>query len=262
MPLGARLPLRIIALFIASAHLPQLQGPSLAAERDAPASLPAPPAPNSDARPQALTDRPDGAADALAADADALPPFRRGLLVLPFVGLQIPLDAASWISTGYRFGSLLGGHLSENISLGAELAFATWTWDTPAYDGWDIPGVTLTHRAGQVDVGAVLLRHAGLSWGEVIFGPRLGGAMIFRRDLEGSLRTFVNGWQAGMKLGVLMALSRSLALGAAVDFSYVLNPIETEANCFAYETGSTPDSPRCPDTRNTFLGSLTAAMLF
>jgi hypothetical protein len=195
-----------------------------------------------------------------ARDRNASPAFRRGFLALPYAGWQFPMSAAYWISSGFRFGSLLGGHLSKNLSLSGEIAFATWTWDRPAT--WNDPGGGEGHRAAQVDLGISLLRHVGWSWGEIIFGPRFGGAMIFRHDAQEDNRIFVNGFQAGLKIGLLKALSDSQALGLVADFSYTINPVETEADCFFYESASSPGEPNCTKTRNTFLGSLAAAMLF
>jgi hypothetical protein len=171
--------------------------------------------------------------------------FRRGFLVLPYVGLQFPVDAASWISTAYRFGSLLGGHLSENISLGAELAFATWSWHMS------------DNRAGQVDIGATLLRHVDGSLGEFVVGPKLGRTLILRNDAKDDPRIFVNGWNMGVKLGLLLATPGSMAVGVVADLSYIINPVETDATC-SYDEGS--DCTRA--TRTTLLGSLAMAMLF
>jgi hypothetical protein len=195
-----------------------------------------------------------------ARDRNARPAFRRGFLALPYAGWQFPMSAAYWISSGFRVGSLLGGHLSKSLSLSGEIAFATWTWDRPAT--WNDPGGGDSHRAAQVDLGISLLRHVGWSWGEIIFGPRFGGAMIFRHDAQEDNRIFVNGFQAGLKIGLLKALSDSQALGLVADFSYTINPVETEADCFFYESASSPGEPNCTKTRNTFLGSLAAAMLF
>jgi hypothetical protein len=169
------------------------------------------------------------------------------LLVLPYAGVQFPVKGADWISTGYRIGTLIGGHLSERLSLNAELGFAIWTWENSGD----------SHHAGQVDIAATLLHHVATSWGGLIVGPRLGRALMFRNDGDDDPSVFVNGWLLGGKFGLLASVPGDLALGVIFDLSYIVNPVEPDAYCYYsenYECAS--------QTRNTVLGSLAATVLF
>lgn len=174
---------------------------------------------------------------------------------MPYLGWQFPISGAYWISSGFRFGSLLGGHLTDKVSLSGELGFATWSWDIP--QSWDYY-TSESRRAVQMDIGINLLRHIVLSWGEWIVGPKFGGVMMFRHDNQDDIRTFVNGLQAGLKLGLLRKMSDTMALGVVTDFSYTVNPVKTDAECFYNE----PGYGSCNDTTSTFLGSVMAAMMF
>jgi hypothetical protein len=235
---------------------------ALAADRNAPVaqqtpSPPEPPALNQSSLPVV---HPGESDERPPSSLPAPRSFERGLLLLPYVGLQFPIAAIGWISSGFRLGTLIGGHLSEKVSLSTELAFATWTWDVRT--SWDAGAPMESRRAGQVDIGTTMLRHASVPWGEVIFGPKLGGTMMLRHEPGDVLRTYVNGWLAGLKMGVLVTLSRSTAVGIVADFSAIVNPIETEADCFTGEEGNSIGSSRCTRARTTLLGSVSAAALF
>jgi hypothetical protein len=258
MAWAGRLRRPVIAILAASIDLSALARTAVAADPDAQTESPIPLEPDEssdiDSAPAPVVS-PSSAAtlpadagesvDTAACDRDLSPSFRRGFLVLTYAGWQFPVEAAAWITNGYRFGGLLGGHLSEHLSLSADLGFATWTWNRN------------NHRAGQFDVGATLLLHAGGPRAEIIVGPKLGKALIFRNDYNENTHVYVNGWQMGVKAGVLLALSGAMALGIVADLSYTINPVELDASCFYNESS---DCTR--DTRHTVLGSLAAAVLF
>jgi hypothetical protein len=238
-----------------------------------PVYLTAPPAPNPPApspapvyppagtvpsQAQPLSMPPQSTTNGLVAQAGARGPerpcpdsdasgLRRGLVLLPYVGVQFPVKGADWISTGYRIGTLIGGHLNERFSLNAELGFATWTWESSGD----------SHHAGQLDVALTFLHHVATSWGGFIVGPRAGRALVFRNDGSDDPTVFINGWLLGGKFGLLASVPGDLAVGFVVDLSYIVNPVKPGAYCYYsenYECSS--------QTRNTFLGSLAATVLF
>jgi hypothetical protein len=194
-------------------------------------------------------------------DLRTSPGFRRGFLALPYAGWQFPIHAVSWVSSAVRVGVILGGHLSENLSLGGELAFATWE-----FRPWNDD-----HRASQFDVNAALLRHVGWSWGEFMIGPKLGWSAVLRRDDSEDAKAFINGLQIGGKIGLLITVSDSVALGVVVDLAYIRSVTDfSSASCLwdydrsrsSYSDEQYVHEEGCNETANTVLGSLAGALLF
>jgi hypothetical protein len=192
-----------------------------------------------------------GLASKAASCVETPAPSRRGFLLLPSIGVQFPVHAVGWISTGFRFGILAGGHLSERTSLGFEPAVATWSTD---YCGGRDFCVDL-HRSVELDGSMVLLRHAGWSRGQIVFGPKLGWTFILRHNPEERTFPYVVGVQMGAKAGAFLDVTRALALGAVVDLAYVRAIGDWTSTCYS-------DEPDCKDMWNTFVGSVSLAALF
>ncbi len=181
---------------------------------------------------------------------NALPQFRRGFLLLPYVGLQFPVHAIGWIASGVRFGTLLGGHLSKNLSLAGEPAISLWSFSFCQDQTYCID----VHRAVQLDASAALLRHVAWPRTELVFGPKAGWAVVLRHNPREITYPYVNGPQLGARMGLFLVVTHFLAVGVVVDLSYIRAYSKSKNRCFSAE-------PDCNDAVNTVLGSLTLAVL-
>jgi hypothetical protein len=182
--------------------------------------------------------------------AAALPSVERGFLLVPYAGWQFPVNGPGWFAPAFRFGTLIGGHLSRSTSLSGEPAFATWS-----FAGCGSCGEP--HHAAQLDASATLLRHVSWSRTELVFGPKLGWSIVLRNNFDEHTFMFVNGPQVGAKMGVFVALSRWAALGVAIDLAYTRSRA-SDSRCF--ETNGVGELD-CNNTKNTAFGALSAALL-
>jgi len=184
----------------------------------------------------------------------SVPTYQSGFLLVPYFGLQFPVQAAGWISSGLRVGALIGGHLSRRISLSAEPAFATWT-----FTGCDAShfncSLTMTHRAAEFDLGVTLLGHVRRSKVEIVFGPRIGWSIVLRENFYGRTYPYVDGPQFAAKVGVFGTSSPKVAVGLMLDLAYTRS-LPFSSSCLSGEGGA------CSATKNTFGGALTGALLF
>jgi hypothetical protein len=192
----------------------------------------------------------EGLRDPTAYRAATVPSFERGFLLVPYAGWQFPVNGPGWFASAFRFGTLIGGHLSRNIFLGGEPAFATWS-----FAGCGSCGEP--HHAAQLDASATLLGHVSWSRTELVFGPKLGWSIVLRNNFDEHTFMFVNGPQIGTKMGVFVALSRWVALGVAIDLAYTRSR-ESDSRCF--ETNGVGELD-CNNTKNTAFGALSAALL-
>ncbi len=181
----------------------------------------------------------------------SVPTYQSGFLLVPYFGLQFPFQAAGWISSGLRVGTLIGGHLSRHISLSAEPAFATWT-----FNGCDTShfNCTVSHRAAEFDLGVTLLGHVRRSKAEIVFGPRIGWSIALRQNFDERTYPFVDGPQFAAKIGVFGTSSPKVGVGLMLDLAYTRS-LPFSSSCF-------PGESACSDTKNTLVGALTGALLF
>jgi hypothetical protein len=177
------------------------------------------------------------------------PPSHRGLLLMPYGGMQFrlhgPTDALrdcrpdvcgsyqqQRFQTAYRFGVLVGKHLTKSYSLGGEFGFAGWRLFQDEIFPSD-PGM----RVYQFDFNVTALRHMRWSWGELVVGPKLGLSVL--RGSKWPLNFHSIGPLAAARIGLFAAPARWVSLGLLADLTYL----------------------RCLDTNNA-LASVAAAALF
>lgn len=177
--------------------------------------------------------------------ASAVPALRRGFLLVPYGGWQFPLRGPDWMKSAFRFGSLIGGHLSRNFSLSGEPAFSTWSF-------------LGNHHAAQIDASITLLGHISGSRTEFVVGPRLGWSMVLRNNFDEHTYPFVNGVQYGGKAALFMAMSDQSGLGIVLDVAFTRS-YESDSRCFESNGVGELD---CNQTNNTAFGALSGALLF
>jgi hypothetical protein len=175
----------------------------------------------------------------------ARPSFRRGVLVLPYAGWQFPVQGPAWMMhSSFRFGMLVGGRLSGNVSLSFEPAFSSWAFGT--------------HHTAQFDNGATLLYHVSGSRTELFFGPKLAWSVVLRNNFDEHTYAYVNGIQIGAKAGLFVALHEGVALG------FMLNLANTQSNtsdssCFGSNGSGEVD---CNQTDSTALAAVSGGIFF
>jgi len=197
------------------------QAPS-AAPADAPepsAATPAPaqpPPPEPAAPPPAAVDAEAPKVAPVRAFAPAPPePNRSPLLVVPFLGIHsFQNDNATNIGPGLRLGVLLGGRLSDVVSLGGEAALDVVNPKNLP------PGEDVTELNLHVAFSPLL--HAKSGPVEIVAGPKLG---FFYLSADGSGNGIsesasAHGWVYGLNLGLFGALSESVSMGGLVSFDF------------------------------------------
>jgi len=159
---------------------------------------------------------------------------RRGLLVMPYLGMQFQIHGKSacgtqWFSPAGRVGLLAGGHVNEKYSVSGEFGFATWRIPSGSC-GVSSSFVDIdSGRTYQYDFTATLLRHVHWSWVELIAGPKLGWSIVHGQDFgqydlhvlsSGPLVGF-SGFLTGARIGLLMAPAAWVSLGILADVTYL-----------------------------------------
>jgi hypothetical protein len=176
----------------------------------------------------------------------ARPNFRRGVLVLPYAGWQFPVQGPAWMMmSSFRFGTLVGGRLSRNVSLSFETAFSSWTF-------------LGNHHTAQFDNGATLLYHVSGSRTELIFGPKLAWSVVLRNNFDERTYPFVNGVQIGAKLGLFVALHEGVALGMMLDLANTRSSTE-DSRCFESNGIGELD---CNQTDSTAFAAVSGGIFF
>jgi hypothetical protein len=195
----------------------------------------------------ALVSQPGASISATAAPPppSARPNFRRGVLVLPYVGWQSTVQGPAWMTSGFRFGTLIGGRLSRNVTLSGEPAVATWTF-------------LGNHHATQMDASATLLYHVSGSRAELFIGPKLGWSVVLRNNFDEHTYMFVNGVQIGAKAGLFAALSDGVAIGVVLDLANTQSK-ESDSRCFESSGFGELD---CNNTDSTSFAALSGALFF
>jgi hypothetical protein len=105
------------------------------------------------------------ATPAAPAPAPKSPEHERGLVLIPYVGLNVPIgDLAQRYGAGPRFGLLAGWHIRPRISLNAEATFDFMDADSD-------PSFVRPHEYF-LDLAVSPLLH--LRSGRIVIGPKLG----------------------------------------------------------------------------------------
>lgn len=152
---------------------------------------------------------------------------RRGLVLMPSVGLNLPVGAtASHYSAGLRFDLLAGWMLAPTISLNGEVGLDFMSADTDPH--------LWSTRERYVEVTVSPLWHARA--GQLVLGPKLGWFDNRRRapDINWSGHGYLFGVNAGLFLpvrGVLVGGLLSATVRAATTFACQDPDLTTGAGC-------------------------------
>jgi hypothetical protein len=172
--------------------------------------------------------------------------LKRGFLMMPFLGMHsYQQAAASNTDPGLRFGTFLGGRLSDLVSMNAELRLdVTNPGDLPA--GTDVTEVAFAATFSpliQVPVHVV----------EIVIGPKLGGIIVKQTlgDATGKVHNDGLGFVAGGNVGVFVPVAPPTSLGVLLSLEVV--KLAAICNEVCVSNGDVPAS--------VVLG-LTAAALF
>lgn len=134
-----------------------------------PARRPAPEPAPVEPRPRIVPDAPvawSPPATAVVEEVARPPVVRKGSFVIPQVGVNtFQEETAQSLSPGLRLAGLVGGHVSNAVSLGGTLTFDWMNWDLPS--GYDASSFIF-------EAAFTPLFHAGDSRAEFVVGPALG----------------------------------------------------------------------------------------
>jgi hypothetical protein len=141
------------------------------------------------------------------------PPYRRGFLMMPYLGLNVPVGSTSdVISTGLRLGGIFGGHVGRFLSLNGEMTIDILNYDTGS-------GVSAT--AASVDLAFSPFFHFGTPQLEFVVGPKLGffaTTVTFSESGYQDSTYSGSGLAYGFNAGVFIPLGR-IAIGGLFNFT-------------------------------------------
>src|SRR5262249_30643608 len=143
-------------------------------------------------------------------DVEGIPPRRRGLLAMPFLGIHsIQGLASDDFGVGARLGALLGVHVDPLVSLNVELAVdflnPTTRVNTVSSSGHDLTVAfsPLFHVAGNV--------------AEFVVGPKLGywseNFTDSNRVMGTTTRSSMWGWAVGGNIGGFVNVNEDVGIG-------------------------------------------------
>jgi hypothetical protein len=138
---------------------------------------------------------------------------KRGFLALPFIGIHsYTQEEASAYMPGLRFGSLLGGRVSDRLSVNGELIVdfsnvrnASSSFSETAYHVVFSP--LLDFAAGPL---------------QLVVGPKLG-IFLLRGEQNDTGVTFSSekqGWSAGLNGGLFIPVSAHTSVGVLLSFDF------------------------------------------
>jgi hypothetical protein len=140
------------------------------------------------------------------------PPPRSPFLKIAYLGVTVPVGQSSnYENPGLRFGTILGGRLSPQLSLNGEL---TLDLDNPKNQG----GSDFTEI--ELDVAFSPLFHVPTGNLELVFGPKLGINIDSASGTfaGGKAESTATGWVTGINAGFFATLSGSTSIGGLVSF--------------------------------------------
>jgi hypothetical protein len=142
---------------------------------------------------------------------------RHGALFLPYLGLHSLQDSDDQgFDAGLRVGALLGGYVNEIWSLNAGVELDIFNFNSRVTDaGLDLSGEMLGLTFNP-------LVHLGNVKAEFVAGPKLGGFLRWVHaagtgvvtGLPAQADEMAEGWTIGGDMGVFVAASRSVLVGA------------------------------------------------
>lgn len=144
------------------------------------------------------------------------PRFRRGFIMIPYLGLNVPTGSNSdGFSSGLRLGALFGWHVGPAVSLNCEFNIDVMNIDTASNSSDSNPSLVF------VDFAFSPLYHIVLPQLEIVVGPKLGffgAASSF--DYGGTTYTGSgSGVAYGLNAGVFFPLGYSLAIGGLLNYT-------------------------------------------
>jgi hypothetical protein len=126
------------------------------------------------------------------------PAFRRGVLLMPFLGAHLALgDTSKYFNLGYRVGGMAGWHASRSLSLNGELAFDRY-YPIDLENGSQV-------KASASDLAFSPLFHLALDRGVIVIGPKIGAYRFISSQGD---------WTTPAKDGSRYGLVYGLTLGA------------------------------------------------
>jgi hypothetical protein len=149
------------------------------------------------------------------AEPPQLESWRRGLVVLPMVGLHLVEGiASSDFGAGLRLGILLGTHVARTVSLNVEIAR---NFLSPNPD----PMTRGQPTAGDVTIAFDPLFHAATGPVEFVAGPKLGfwslGGTV--PNVDGTTdQVAESGWAFGFNVGFLVGTGDTVGVGAMLAY--------------------------------------------
>jgi hypothetical protein len=140
-----------------------------------------------------------------------IPAWRRGMLIIPYVGLHfVEGIAADDYDAGLRIGGLVGARVDRSVSLNVELAT---NFLSPK-------GVDPRTQSSGHDLTIAFspLFHGAIGGGEVMIGPKLGfWSSSTSPDGLGDQRS-QDGWAFGFNLGAFAGVTDDVALGGMLAY--------------------------------------------
>ena len=141
------------------------------------------------------------------------PPYRRGFLWMPYLGLNVPVgDTSNGLSTGLRLGGIFGFNVGQFLSLNGELTIDILNIDTPS-------GVSAS--AAEVDFTFSPFFHFGIPQLEFVVGPKIGFfgmSMSMSQSGYSDSTASGSGLAYGFNAGVFIPLGR-IAIGGLLNFT-------------------------------------------
>lgn len=166
-------------------------------------------------------------------DVEGIPPRRRGLLAIPFLGVHsIQGLAAEDFGLGARVGTLLGVHVDPLISLNVEVAADILNPQTK------LSGVTRTGH--DLTIAFSPLFHVAGNAAELVIGPKLGywSENFTTTELGTVTRDSQWGWAIGGNVGGFADVNEHVAIGLLVTYQFIApslacshGPLDDDRGC-------------------------------
>jgi len=175
------------------------------------------------------------------------PAYRRGFLLMPYLGVNVPVgDTSNGMSTGLRLGGLMGAMVGPFVSLNGELTIDILNPDTPS-------GMSVTEV--EADLAFSPLFHLSLPGLELVAGPKIGffalsGSVSYSSSTYSDTTYSGSGVAYGFNTGVFIPIVGRLAIGGLLGYT-----VRSFSSC---DSGST-DCVSGPDEK---FFSFTGAMIF
>jgi hypothetical protein len=228
-------------------YTPATPRPGAAEPAPAPAVPPAPPAaspappvvlplppPAPSRRPKARRAKPLESDESESDDdVEGIPPRRRGLLAIPFLGIHsIQGLAADDFGVGARVGTLLGVHVDPLVSLNVEAAVDFLNVESK--------GSTASQTGHDLTIAFSPLFHVAGNAAELVVGPKLGywSENFTVTDMRVTTRASAWGWAVGGNIGGFANINEHAAIGLLLSYQFIdenqactHGPLDSDRTC-------------------------------